>query len=413
MDKRKKRPSVAERLAGLLALEPQERQYDFPCLTKLGKLRVNKSHEGLLRRVLKLPGAKGGLGAKLLVRAVGADAVEPVVAALERRPLDYNLGSEAGEALAPHADAALAERLLAWLGDVVLDTDGPLGETGAVVFTARMLAAVEPVTVVALFHDSRRSAAVVAALCEWAGDDQSEVSLRLLTELLVAGRPQAIFALHLRTVFDPPNRIAALAGRDAGEIHALCETLARVLREPDRPGDVRWALALPADLSANDRVAAWRRALAAGATGTLEVGLAATEPSGRHADPLGMLRTLLANRAVPLTAVEAAHLQPLSGADWTAHADLLLSALDRDDTALTGALLDAVNPIALPEPLARSWVPRRRKGTRPHGSPPVASATSWPATPTTPAARGRMPPSSVLPTISTASHRRCDPPPPT
>lgn len=183
----------------LLDLPEPERAYDWPFLLALKKLPVDTIHESRLRRLLRYPAGKGGLAARLLVNAIGAAAMAPILDAVFARPKDHSLADEAGTALAEHMTCDLIKPVLERVAACDLSEMKRSQESGAVKFVEGAFKNLPADRVRAALTDRLVESKVVRqAISSWAHELSDPVSLALLVEWVANEDAVPVFAIYMR-----------------------------------------------------------------------------------------------------------------------------------------------------------------------------------------------------------------------
>lgn len=201
----------------ILRLPEPERLYDWPFLLALQKLPVDTIHVPRLRRLLRYPGPKGGLAARLLVDAIGAAAIPPILDAVFARPGDYSLGQGAGEAVAEHMTCDLIEPVLELVASCDLSGMKRTQESGAVQFVEDAFKNLPTERVIAALTDRLVESKVVReAISSWACDLSDPISLALLVEWVANEDAVPVFSIYMRFRYHnafPRKILAACRGQ--------------------------------------------------------------------------------------------------------------------------------------------------------------------------------------------------------
>ena len=341
---------VARILEYLLKIPTSDWIWDYPLLAKLKSMEVDATHAEKLRELLRFPHSAGGTAAGLLHRAIGDDALEPILDEVFSRPTEYGLGQDAGNSLATHCTQQLMTEIFARLKSCQFPPGSKISESGVVQFFKGVTANVEPESLIDEFFSKHSdSMLAVSAMCNWARANDSPVAIAFLVKMLARGHGEAIFPLHLRATWRQSEIIKFLHK----DFSACSKTLELYLTDPEIG---RWdVLLIEGILERSVLISDWLQKLIGRSTGTIRVALLSVVPE-RKDELWEQLELLLSDPERKFAEWEYALLEVAAKqVKWSDHVSTLMDAIDRRDSELTGALTKELDLTDIP-PVSWQWV---------------------------------------------------------
>lgn len=225
-----------EILLQILKMIQKMRHIDYSLSHHLAELPANKTHKEILLQILNKKGNMGGTAAKLLQRIYDEDIKNILIKAMFENPLDFNFGSNLGEALSEIIEFQEFKLLFEKIKDINIDETEWEDGSGLAQGMENIAKSFRHDDIFEYFQDWTKfdelQKNIIARIVYTEADDRS---LSLLTEMVISGEKVAIFPFYIHLKFTSSEYSLNWATIPTSIIHSLINKL-----EVDRVGE--WAL---------------------------------------------------------------------------------------------------------------------------------------------------------------------------